>query len=224
MEATRKIYFYRETRLDLDSATLSTTVSIRLPTDVSPNFSGTKHQTSIITSNSSAEDEISFRRKYLATASSVYHSQHFNPSKRYLWRVLENGKVFSIRAVDISTQGNARDSYLNLRFSFPHPILPSCIALSDCQERDILSIFLLTASKHVWTLSLRPEFFREISSMDENLMDWCNVHSPKSLGIKIPHRLVALSADELLISFHDGALVRLERTLCADGKYIRTQN
>ncbi|RKF56850.1 Nucleoporin NUP120 [Erysiphe neolycopersici] len=213
METPRLEYTYRETRVDADSTNhQATTISIRLPTVVSSSFSGVKQPRSIVAITQNAEDEKSFRQKHLATYSSVYHRRFYMSPRSFLWRVVENLRVLSIRVVDLSIPKNVVDSYIyTLRFTFPHPISPTCIAFSDSKERDLLSVFVLTDSKQIWTLSLRPDFFSKTSSMDENIMDWCNVYSPRSLGIKTPYRLVALSEDELLISFHDGALARLER-------------
>lgn len=213
METLRLEYAYRETRVDADSTNYqATTVSIRLPSVVSSSFSGVKQPRSIVAITQNAEDEKSFRQKHLATYSSVYHRRYHKSPQSFLWRVVEDLKVLSIRVVDLSIPKDVVDSYIyTLRFTFPHPISPTCIAFSDSKERDLLSVFVLTDSKQIWTLSLRPDFFSKSSSMDENLMDWCNVYSPRSLGIKTPYRLVALNEDELIISFHDGALARLER-------------
>ncbi|KAI1007780.1 Nucleoporin [Podosphaera aphanis] len=212
MQAPKLFFSYRETRLDLDSSNQGSTVSIRLPTaGFSSSFSKDNNNRSTPPNNLFAEDEISFRQKHLASASSVYYRNYPKSPKNFLWRVLEDGKVLSIQVVDVSTKSIAADKFITLRIIFPHSILPSCLAISDSKEHDVLSVFVLTESKQVWTLSLRSEFFRRAPNTDENSVEWFSVFSPKSLGIKIPHRLVALSVDELLVSFHDGALVRLYR-------------
>ncbi|POS86641.1 hypothetical protein EPUL_002914 [Erysiphe pulchra] len=213
METLRLEYTYRETRVDADSTNhQATTISIRLPTVVSSSFSGVKQPRSIVAITQNAEDEESFRQKHLAIYSSVYHRRFSMSPRSFLWRVVENLRVLSIRVVDLSIPKNVVDSYTyTLRFTFPHSISPTCIAFSDSKERDVLSVFVLTDSKQIWTLSLRPDFFSKTSSMDQSMLDWCDVYSPRSLGIKTPYRLVALNENELLISFHDGALARLER-------------
>ncbi|KAI6246010.1 Nucleoporin [Erysiphe necator] len=214
MEAIRLEYSYRETRLDVHSTDhQATTISIRLPTAVPSSFSGVKQSRSIIAITQNAEDEKTFRQRYIATSSSIYHRRHNRTPQSFLWRVIENQNVLSIRVVDLSVPSNVAEPFIyTLRFTFPHSILPTCIAFSDSRERDELTVYVLTDSKQIWTLSLRPDFFSNASSIDENMTDWCNIYYPRSLGIKTPYRLVALNDNELMISFHDGALARLERS------------
>jgi nuclear pore complex protein Nup160 len=218
MEFPTPFYAYKETRLDLEPATQGSTIAIRLPSP-SPSTipSRTAQKRSQITELLIAEDEIAFRRSHLATAASIYHRTHYKLPRSFLWRVLEEGKVLSVRAVDVSRPSNSADANLTLRLTFPSPIIPGCVALSDSKDHDILTIFAITTSKQLYTLTLRPDFFRKPSSTEDNVDDWCKIHVSNSFSFKIPHRLAALGADQLLISVQDGSLLKLDRNSGGDG-------
>lgn len=205
-------YAYKETRLNLDPATQGSTVTISLPTSGASTWPSRKtqkrpHDAEIPI----AEDENAFRKKYLATAASIYHRQYHATPRSFLWRILDDGKILAIRAVDVCRQTNVADATLTLRLSFPSPITPGCVAFADSKEHDLLNVFAVTESRQLYTLGLRPDYFRKTSSTDDNVRDWCKVSIPSSFTIGHPHRLVALSADELLVSSPNGELQKLVR-------------
>lgn len=219
MATTAPLYAYKETRLNLDSAIQSSTVAIRLPSHgILPFAKASGQKRSHNTDPAIAEDESSFRQRHLATAASIYHRTHQKTPRSFLWRVLEDGIVLSIRAVDVSKSPNVADAHLTLRLTFPSPIRPSCIAFSDSSEHDVLSVFALTESNVLYTLSLRPDFFRKSSSTDDNVGDWCKPYVSSAFRFKHPHRLVALSSESVLISLHDGGLLKLDKRSGSDGK------
>jgi nuclear pore complex protein Nup160 len=129
--------------------------------------------------------------------------------------------VLSIRAVDVSRQPNAVDANLTLRLTFKDAIKPGCIAFSDSKDHDVLSAFVFTESNHLYTLSLRPDYFRKASSTDDNVGDWCKSYESSAYAFKKPHRMVALSADELLFSTNDGGLLKSTRKSGGDGRLRR---
>jgi hypothetical protein len=90
--------------------------------------------------------------------------------------------------------------------------------LSDSKDHDVLSIFVITDTKHLYTLSLRPDFFRKPSSTEDNVDDWCKSYASSAFTFKHPYRLAALSADQLLISAQDGSLVKLDKNSGGDGR------
>jgi nuclear pore complex protein Nup160 len=127
---------------------------------------------------------------------------------------------YSLFEPDISRQSNAADANLTLRLIFPQVIKSGCVALSDSRDHDVLSVFVLTESKYVYTLSLRPDFFRKPSSTEDNVGDWCKTYLSPTLSFKQVHRMVALEANHLLLAFYDGALLKLERNSGADGRVL----
>jgi nuclear pore complex protein Nup160 len=106
-----------------------------------------------------------------------------------------------------------------MRLDFQEEILPSCVALADSEEHEVLNVFVITASKELHTLALRPEFFRRTASIDENISDWCKSCLPAPLTFTFPHRLHASSPLELFISLDNGALLRLTRRAADDGMF-----
>jgi len=218
MAATDPFIAYKEVRLDLDPSTQGSIVAIRLPAHGALTWpSRTAQKRPHVVDLPVAEDEVAFRQRYIATAASVYHrGQHKSP-KSFLWRVLEDGKVLSIRVVDVvNVSKQPKDANLTLRLSFPSRIVPACIALSDSDAHDVLSVFVLTESRHLYTLTLRPEYFRNASSTEDNAGDWCKSFLVSAVN-KVCHRMVALAADVLLLSFVDGELLMLTRHPGADG-------
>lgn len=210
MANTGPSYLYKETRLTLESAIPGTIINLRLPAyGNSSRSSRTAQKRPLPADLPPTEDETAFKQKHLASASSIYHRQHHKSPRSFLWRVLEDGKVLSIRAVDLSKQKSAPDSALSLRLYFPSAIRPYCVALSDSALHDVLNVFVLTESNHLYSLTLRPDFFVKRSSTEENVSDWCKIYLPTAFSHKYPHRLVALSAVELIATLHDGGFLRL---------------
>lgn len=212
-------YLFKETRVNLDSAFSASTVNIRFPAQGFGGFtSRTAQKRSYVGDVFGAEDDKAFREKHLATAASIYHRRYHDSPKSFLWRILENSKVLAIRAVDICKQETTADANLTLRLTFPTAIRPSCVTFSDPKEHDVLSAFILTEGNQLYTLSLRPEFFRKACATEENIGDWCKTYVAGAFSFKHPHRLVALRAEELLVSLHDGMLLKLERKAGEDSK------
>jgi nuclear pore complex protein Nup160 len=205
-------YTHKEARLNLESAVPGSNVAIRLPAHGTTSWSSRAAQKRPLpTDIPPAEDESAFKQRHLASAASIFYRQHHQSPRGFLWRVLEDGKVLSIQAADLCKQDKAPDTHLTLRLVFPSPIRPLCIAFADDKQHDVLSVFVLTESNHLYTLTLRPEFFRRRSSTEDNVGDWCKIYASSAFSFKHPHRLVALNSEQLLISLHDGGLLRLDR-------------
>lgn len=209
-------YILKETRLNLESATPNSTISVRLPAHgPASRNSGTAQKRSF--DNAALGDEAAFRSKHLATAASIYHRQHHAFPKSFLWRLLEGGRVLSIQTVDVCKTEKSPETNLTLRLQFPSPIRPQCVAFSDPEGQDVLGAFVLTESNHLYTLTLRADYFSKPSVTEHNVTDWCKIYLSTSFSFKYPHRLVALSARELLVSLHDGGMLKLERKTGDDG-------
>jgi nuclear pore complex protein Nup160 len=212
MADTVPSYLYKETRLNLESSIPSSTVLLRLPSPGTSTWSSkTAQKRPLPTDVPVAEDENAFKLRNLASAASIYNRQHHQSPRSFLWRVLEDSKVLAIRAFDLCKQDKTSDHHLTLRLTFPSAIRMNCIALADTKEHDVLSVYVLTESNYLYTLTLRPEFFRRRSATDDNVADWCKAYLPRALGPSHAHRLVSLGADSLLVSLHDGGLLKLDQ-------------
>lgn len=207
-------YLYKETRLNLEPPSASSVVSVRVPASTAGY--GRRRQAN----NGGIEDETTFRSRNLASAASIFHRQWHDAPRSFLWRVLDDGTTLSVRAVDLSRKDKAgADAPLVLNFHFETPLLPGCVALADPRAHDALCIFVLDQTHVLWTFTLRPDLFRKRSAVDAGLSDLAKRYAPTGLSFKHPHRMVAVSADTLLVTVNDGGMMRLDKTTPDDRKY-----
>ncbi|KAF9870005.1 DNA repair protein rad51 [Colletotrichum karsti] len=211
MDSADTQYLYRETRLNLEPASASSVVNIRVPSLTSSWGAAARRLTNGSSDKNVSEDEVAFRLKNLAPSSSVYHRKWHDAPRSFLWRLLEDGLVLSLRVVDTCRQEKASDAPLILNFRFSVPIQPSCVAFADPREHDALSMFVLDESHSLYTFNIRPDFFRKRSAIETGPGDAVKAYQPKAFGLKHPHRMVAASTDQVVVSLHDGGLVRLDR-------------
>lgn len=200
-------YLYKETRLNLEPPGPGSVITIRVPS-VSGGDNLWKTKTA---DDASAEDETNFRRKNLSSASNIYNRQWHDTPRGFLWRVLDDGTLLSLRSTDICQNGQADDALLIINFQFTVPIQPNCVALSDPKEHDVLCVFVLDSTGNLYTFTLRPEQFRRRNAVDAGLAELAKVQAPAGLGFKHPHRMVAVSANTLLLTVNDGGMIRLDR-------------
>ena len=163
------------------------------------------------------EDETTFRHRNLATASSIYHRKHHDSPRSFLWRILEDGTLLSIRSVDVCNKDANSEAPKILHFRFTTPIQPGCVTLADAEEHDSLSVFVLDQSYQLFTFTLRPDLFRKRTAVDASLPDIGKSFAPTGLGFKHPHRLVAVSTKTLLLTVNDGGIIRLDKNRTDQG-------
>lgn len=209
---------HKETRVNLEPASAASLVQIRIP---SPSNGRSRDRDRRIASDRLVDDESTYRSKNLATAAALYHRKHHHSPRSFLWRLLEDGHILSIRAADICKKSNADDANLVLHLRFPSPIRPSCIALADPVDHDALSIFVLDQSNYLYTITLRPDHFRKRSATENGLADACKSHQAGSFSFKHPHRLVAVNALHVVVTFHDGGIIRFDRARSHEGMCLR---
>ncbi|KAK4192675.1 putative nuclear pore complex protein Nup160 [Podospora australis] len=199
---------YKEARLSLEPASQSSVVQLR----VAP-------QSAYGRSNSartSADDEKSYRHKNLATASSIFHRKHHNSPRSFLWRILENGTVLSLRAVDVSKRQHDVDAPLILNLHFPHTINHSCVGFGDPEDTDALCVFVVDQTNQLHSITLHPDQFRRKTATDGGLGDAYRVYSPPGFGFKHPHRLAVVSSDQLIVTMHDGGILKFDKNKTHD--------
>ncbi|KAK4128364.1 hypothetical protein N657DRAFT_607667 [Parathielavia appendiculata] len=196
---------YKETRLNLEPASPSSTVHIR----VAPQ--GAYGRSASSRSGTSADDEKGYRSRNLATASSIYYRKHHSSPRGFLWRVLDSGTVLSLRVADVCKQENAAEAPLILNLRFPTALRTSCIGFTDPEEYDALCVFAVDHSNQLWSITLRPDHFRKRTAIDGGLGDACKSHSPPGFGFKHPHRLAVVSPNQLIITMHDGGILKFDR-------------
>lgn len=120
--------------------------------------------------------------------------------------------------MDLTKGGVEHFEYnITLRLDFQEEILPCGVEFADLEEHEPLNVFVITASKQLHTLTLRPDFFRRASAIDDNVSEWCKTCVPAPLTFSYPHRLHASSPLELFVSLDNGSLLRLSRRAGDDG-------
>ncbi|KAK7753701.1 hypothetical protein SLS62_004324 [Diatrype stigma] len=201
---------YKETRLNFEPSSSALVVDLDLPSTVNGGRNRRRANGSVDRSNAQAESD-DLRARTCASASSTYHRKHHAYPKSFLWRLLENDTVLSIRAIDVLRPEKVADANLVLNFRFAHPIRPGGIALTDPQDHDALTVFVLDSSNQLHTLFLRPDSFRKRSFVETGLGDACKVHHPNALKVRHPYRLYAINHDQLIVTLSDGGLIRFDR-------------
>ncbi|KAI1265054.1 nucleoporin Nup120/160-domain-containing protein [Xylariaceae sp. FL1019] len=207
--ATREpSYAFKEARLSLEPTSPTAVVDIQLPDP-----SNTAPRRQIKASAGASDQTVAFRARNCATASAVYHRKHHHFPGSFLWRVLDDSHVLSIRAIDVCKPDKASDATLVLNFYFPNQIRPSCVALADPQDHDALAVYVVDQVGQLYTLFLRPDSFRKRSFVENGLGDVCKVHMPAALkgGFKTPFRLIAVNSNQLVIALTDGGNLRLDK-------------
>ncbi|OJI90733.1 hypothetical protein ASPTUDRAFT_62749 [Aspergillus tubingensis CBS 134.48] len=212
---------YKDTRVDLRPYSPNTVVNIPISTQESTQ---SRARFSVISSPNRdepvAKDEDEFSKRYLASQGSIYFRKRNVYPRTYLWRVVDNSKILEIQCVDLTKAGIEHHEYnVTLRLEFEEGIVPSGVDFADLEEHEALSVFVITTSKTLHTLTLRPEFFRRTASIDNNISDWCKTFNPAPLTFSYPHRLHASSPLELFVSLDNGALLRLTRKSGDDGSH-----
>jgi nuclear pore complex protein Nup160 len=215
---------YKDTRVDLRPYSSSTVVNISTPsaTQESNAQRRTRFSVSSFTNHEepAAKDDDEFYRRYLATQGSIYFRKRRVYPRSFLWRVVNDNKVLEVQCADLTKSGVDHNEYnVTLRLNFQEEILPAGVGFADLEDHDILNVFVITASKQLHTLTLRPEWLRRKVAIDENVSDWWKSCTPAPLSFSHPHRLHASSPLELFISLDNGSLLRLTRRSGDDGTY-----
>lgn len=204
------VYLYKETRLNLEPSSSSYVVDIELPTTGSQ---GRSQRQGSKSAKATAKHDAS-----RASTSAIYYRKHHSFPKGFLWRVLEEDTVLSIRTIDIYKPKKASDANLILNFHFPRPIIPTCVAFCDPSDHDALSIFVLDTANQLYTLFLRPDSFRKLSFVETGLGDSLKIYQPHAFrNFKHPYRLIAVNNDQLVATLSDGGHLRLDRNTSHNG-------
>ena len=159
-------------------------------------------------------DEESYASKQFAQEGTVFFRSKSRTPRSFLWRVVEDRKVVEVQCVDLvrstGTEGNSRQ--LCFRLDLGRGIVRKCVALADPEEADALDIFVLTTGGELVTFTLKKDLLgRETAPSDVDPTRCFRVYSSPSLQFRHAYRMVAVSSLEILISLHDGGLMRLQR-------------
>lgn len=124
--------------------------------------------------------------------------------------------MLSIRVADICKKHKDSENPVILNIRFTSPLRTSCIGFADCADHDAVTVFAIDYANNLHAITLRPDFFKKRSATDNGLGDAVKSHSPPGFGFKHPHRLVAVSPDQFIVTMHDGGILKFDRNKSQD--------
>jgi hypothetical protein len=159
-------------------------------------------------------DEESYARKHLASEASVFFRRKSRFPRSFLWRVLDGRRLLEVQCVDLVQQrsDSQKEGSLTFHIELPADIVRGGVAFADPEETDALEVFVLTTSNELFTITLRRDLLaRDTPPNDFDPATVVKKYAPSSFGFRYPYRMIAVSSLEIIVSLHDGSLLRLER-------------
>lgn len=111
----------------------------------------------------------------------------------------------------------AREASLIIELCFPGALKHGGVALADTGDQDVLNVFALTKGNELYTFALKKDLFCNLTASEEDISRWCKVSKPATFSISTPHKLIAPSYLQLIVSLSDGRLLLLKRQKGEDG-------
>lgn len=199
---------FTEARVDLEPVGQGPVVQIQLPSTGTFGRASRLHRR-VLPTAAVCQDEETYTRSCLASASSIYFSHSRIYPRSFLWRLLDNGKVLELRSVDLSKHDReSREATVILQLGLPSAIRKGCVALAD-DGQDTLSVFAVTKSNELFHLAIRTTFFCDAAASEEDIDRWCSSFSPSTMCNIV--RLVSASPQQLVATLDDGAIMKLNR-------------
>lgn len=204
---------YTEARLNLEPAHPGSTISITIPAPSTSTFGSRTHsKRTVVTEDYAGKDEDAFAKRHLASDGSLYFKRKEDYPRAFLWRLLDNRKTLELQSVDLDQDSrNNFEANLTLLFHFPSPIRPFSIAFAQPDEKDALTIFVITTTKDLYSLHLHRDFFAKPTVSEQDVKDWCKRSTINQFALRTPYRLWAVNDKELLVSLDNGGILHLQR-------------
>lgn len=202
---------YTEARLNVEPAFPGSTIAFALPSSSLSTFGSRPNvKRTVISEQYVDQDEDAFTRRHLATDGSMFFRQHHAYPRSFLWRVLDNRKMLEIQAVDLDHDYHDKfEANLTILLQFPSPLRPFCISFAEPADRDALTVFAITTTNDLYTITLHRDFFVTPVASEQDIENWCKRTEPTLFSGRVPYRLIAQNVDELLITLDDGAICRM---------------
>jgi hypothetical protein len=159
-------------------------------------------------------DEESYARKHLASEASVFFRRKSRFPRSFLWRVLDDRRLLEVQCVDLVQQrsNKQKEGSLTFHIQLPADIVRGGVAFADPEETDALEVFVLTTSNELFTITLKRDLLaRDTPPKDFDSATVVKKYAPSSFGFRYPYRMIAVGSLEIIVSLHDGSLLRLER-------------
>ena len=208
---------FKETRADLEPGTSGSVIQIQIPS-TSPFTVRPRQQRHILKNTAGHKDEDSYKKCCIAITGSLYFGKSKRHPRNFLWRVLQEGRVLELRSVDLSKSGSeTREASYIIQLCFPVEVKHDGIALADQEDRDALDVFALTRGNELYTFTIGKDFFCHAAASEEDISRWCKAFKPATFSMSSPHKLIAASFRQLIVSLSDGRILRLTRNKDEDG-------
>ncbi|KAF2639862.1 hypothetical protein P280DRAFT_454027 [Massarina eburnea CBS 473.64] len=213
MATTGGTCLYKEARLNIEPAFPNSTVSITLPAASASTFGlQTRAKRTLTTEQFNGQDEDAFEKRHLASDGSMFFRRTHKYPRSFLWRILDGRKTLEIQATDLDHDFDHKlEANLTLLLHFTSAIRPFCISFAEPEDRDALTVFAITSASELYTITLHRDFFIRPAASEQEVSDWCKRSSLNLLTTHVPYRMVAVGANELLVSLENGGIVRLTR-------------
>ncbi len=208
---------FKETRVDLEPLTPGSVIQIQIPS-TSAFTVRPRQQRRILKNTTGYRDENSFTKCCIATTGSLFFGKSKRHPRSFLWRVLQEGKVLELRSIDLSkSSSETREASYIIQLCFLAGLKHGGIALADSEDQDALNVFALTRGNELCTFTLPKDFFCVPAASEEDVSRWCKASKPATFSISTPHRMIAASFRQLIVSLSDGRILRLTRNRDEDG-------
>lgn len=214
MAKSRGTCLYKEARLNIEPAFPGSTILFNLPAEGTSTFgSRTVAKRTILTEQFQYQDDDAFAKRHLASDGSMFFRRHHEYPRSFLWRVLDGRKTLEIQSVDLDQDVNHKyEANLTLLLRFASPIRPFCVAFAEPEDRDALTLFAITTTNELYTMTLHRDFFMRPAASEQDISGWCRVSKLTQLVLRAPYRLVAPNSNELLITLDNGGILYATRT------------
>ncbi|EPY53551.1 nucleoporin Nup120 [Schizosaccharomyces cryophilus OY26] len=128
------------------------------------------------------------------------------------WNVFKN-QTLVLTEVSLKNDSSCIPSF-NIRIHFPSQILKNCVTFGFDDEKNELSLFVITSTRVLYSIKVKPEWFLSSNpTVDEG---WCTCFRPPSFLTKTPSYSTAVNRFSLFVTFNSGGLLKLNTSFNSD--------
>lgn len=155
------------------------------------------------------------------------HPQSVLPFANIAWSVINNSKSLVLTPLNVNKNlTSSKQSVVSLRIDFPENIRKNCyifnFQVGQQDQKSTIVIDLITENGILVTLSFNLDSdFNLASSKSKNdafsaVERWCFVSIPYDFDVREPHYLHSITANEFLVFFKDGGIIKCARSSFKD--------
>lgn len=203
---------YKEVRLDVDSDLPSAKITITLP---GKGFLRSRGRQALVTHaeppvRTSENPRVADK---LSSAAGVFSHRCHRQPQRLLWRLDHGCRILTLSSIDVLKEGlGARATLSTISIAFPGTLQAESISFTENPDHAHFHVFLLSTEHEIYDIRVAPQYFQEPTTIPTETSEWCQVQTPGAFSFRYPHRLVACDYSNVLVSLHDGGILRLRRS------------